>query len=57
MAKASTAAELRRFIEQLYARGTVRGEDGPEDQIFLTSVRPDRGAFLRDACRAERAKI
>jgi hypothetical protein len=44
MAEASTAPELRSFIEQLYARGTVRGEDGTEHQIFPTSVRPDRGA-------------
>jgi hypothetical protein len=55
MAEASTAAEFRRFIEQLYARGTVRGEDGTEHQMFPTSVRPDRSAFLRDACWAERA--
>ena len=47
---------MRSFIEQLYARGTVRGEDGTEHQIFPTSVTPDRGAFVRDACRAEKAR-
>ncbi len=56
MGKAPTAAELRRFIEELYARGTVHGEDGTEHRIFPNSVTPDRGAFIRDVCRAERAR-
>jgi len=56
MGKAPTAAELRRFIEQLYARGTAHGEDGTEHRIFPNSVTPDRGAFIRDVCRAERAR-
>jgi len=56
MAKAPTASELRRFIEEIYARGTIRGEDGTEHQIYPASVTPDRGAFVRDTCRAERAE-
>jgi predicted O-methyltransferase YrrM len=56
MAEAPTAAELRRFIEELYARGTAHGEDGTEHRIFPNSVTPDRGAFVRDVCRAERAR-
>jgi predicted O-methyltransferase YrrM len=56
MAEAPTAAELRRFIEEIYARGTIRGEDGTEHQIYPESVTPDRGAFVRDACRTERAE-
>jgi predicted O-methyltransferase YrrM len=56
MAKAPTATELRRFIEEIYVRGTVRGEDGTEHRILPVSVTPDRGAFVRDACQAERAR-
>jgi len=56
MAEVSTAVELRRFIEELYARGTVRGEDGTEYQILGTSVTPDRGAFIRDMCRTVKAR-
>jgi predicted O-methyltransferase YrrM len=55
MAEAPTAAGLRRFIEEIYARGTIRGEDGTEHRILPISVTRDRGAFVRDTCRAERA--
>ncbi len=55
MTEAPTAATLRRFIENIYARGAIRDTDGVEHQIFPESVTPDRGAFVRDACRAERA--
>ena len=53
--KHATPEALRKFIEELYTRGTVRGEDGGEFEIFPTSVTPDRGAFIRDICRAEGA--
>src|SRR5271166_1086268 len=56
MAEAPTAVKLRNFIEDIYARGTVRGEDGTEHGIFPESVTPDRGAFVRDACRTEKAR-
>jgi predicted O-methyltransferase YrrM len=55
MAEAPTAARLRRFIEDIYARGTIRDADGVEHQIFPESVTPDRGAFVRDVSRDERA--
>ncbi|MGH7225666.1 MAG: O-methyltransferase, partial [Gemmataceae bacterium] len=55
MAEAPTAAQLRSFIEEIYARGTIRGENGTEHQIYPESVTPDRGFFIRDACRAEKA--
>jgi predicted O-methyltransferase YrrM len=55
MAEAPSAVDLRRFIEELYARGTIRGEDGTEHRFLPMSVTPDRGAFVRDLCRAERA--
>jgi predicted O-methyltransferase YrrM len=55
MAEVPTATELRRFIEALYARGTIRGEDATEHRFLPMSVTPDRGAFVRDVCRAERA--
>src|ERR1700732_5204603 len=53
MEEVPTATELRRFIEELYARGTIRGEDGTEHRFLPMSVTPDRGAFIRDICRAE----
>jgi len=56
MAEAPTTVGLRNFIEEIYARGTVRGEDGTEHRIFPDSVTPDRGAFVRDACRTEKAR-
>jgi len=56
MAETPTAEELRNFIKDIYARGTVRGEDGTEYGIFPESVTPDRGAFVRDACLSEGAR-
>lgn len=47
-------ATLEKSIEELYARGTIRGEDGTEFNILPMSLTPERGAFLRDICRAER---
>ncbi len=56
MAEAPTAAKLRKFIEEIYDRGTIRGEDGTEHQIYPESVTPDRGAFVRDLCHTERTE-
>ncbi len=47
-------ATLEKFIEELYARGVIHGEDGTEFEILPTSLASERGAFLRDVCRAER---
>lgn len=47
-------ATLEKSIEELYARGTILGEDGTEFDILPMSLTPERGAFLRDVCRAER---
>jgi predicted O-methyltransferase YrrM len=47
-------ATLEKFIEELYARGVVQGEDGTVCKILPMSLAPGRGAFLRDVCRAER---
>jgi predicted O-methyltransferase YrrM len=47
-------AKLEKSIEELYARGTILGEDGTEFHILPMSLTPERGAFLRDVCRAER---
>jgi len=47
-------ATLEKFIEELYARGVIHGDDGTEFEILPTSLAPERGAFLRDVCRAER---
>jgi predicted O-methyltransferase YrrM len=55
IAETPAAAKLRRVIEEIYARGTIRDAEGIEHQIFPESVTPDRGAFLRDTCRQERA--
>lgn len=49
-------ATLEKFIEELYARGVIQGEDGTEFKILPMSLAPDRGAFLRDVCRAERPR-
>lgn len=49
-------ATLEKFIEELYARGVIQGEDGMEFKILPMSLAPDRGAFLRDVCRAERPR-
>ena len=54
MDKNPRPATLEKFIEQLYARGIVQDEDGKEFEVFPTSLTPERGAFLRDVCRAER---
>jgi predicted O-methyltransferase YrrM len=56
MAEAPTAANLRKFIEDIYARGAIRVTDGVEHQIFPESVTPDRGVFVRDMCRDVRAR-
>jgi predicted O-methyltransferase YrrM len=47
-------ATLEKFIAELYARGVAQGEDGTEFKILPMSLAPERGAFLRDICRAER---
>ncbi len=56
MTKPPTAPELRKRIEELYAKGIALGEDGTTHQILPMSVTPDRGVFLRDVCKAEGAK-
>jgi predicted O-methyltransferase YrrM len=47
---------IRAQIEEVYRSGKVRGEDGVDYPIENTSVTPERGHFLADLCRAERAK-
>ena len=47
--------EIRARIEDIYRSGKVRGEDGVEYPIENTSVTPERGHFLADLCRSERA--
>lgn len=54
MDKNPRPATLEKFIEQLYARGIVQDDDGKKFGVFPTSLTPERGAFLRDVCRAER---
>ena len=54
MAGNPSPAALEKLIEELYVRGFVRGEDGVECKILPMSLAPERGAFLRDVCRAER---
>lgn len=53
--KKQEATLLRRFIEELYSRGVVSGEDGSQRPIFPDGVTPDRGAFIRDICISEGA--
>jgi predicted O-methyltransferase YrrM len=50
-------AKLEKSIEELYGRGTILGEDGTEFKILPMSLTPERGAFLRDVCRAERPQV
>ena len=54
MNKNPSPATLEKFIEELYASGVIQGEDGTELRILPMSLTPERGAFLRDVCRAER---
>src|SRR6266404_3180440 len=53
--KKQEATLLRRFIEELYSRGVVSGEDGSQRPIFPDGVTPDRGAFIREICISEGA--
>jgi predicted O-methyltransferase YrrM len=50
MTETPSAAKIGKLIEETYARGTVRGDDGSESQILPASVTPDRGAFVREMC-------
>lgn len=54
MDKNPSPATLEKFIAELYARGIAQGEDGTEFKILPMSLAPERGAFLRDVCLAER---
>jgi predicted O-methyltransferase YrrM len=54
MNKNPSPATLEKFIAELYARGVAQGEDGTEFKILPMSLTPERGAFLRDMCRAQR---
>jgi len=46
---------IRARIEEIYRSTMVVGEDGVEYKVFPASVTPERGAFIRDLCRAEHA--
>ena len=48
-------ARIRARIDTIYSTQSVQGEDGVTYSIVPVSIPPDRGQFLLDICRAERA--
>ena len=49
------AQRIRARIEEIYAAKSVKGEGDLSYSIMPVAVPPERGNFLLDVCRAERA--
>lgn len=52
---APEASRIHDRIAEIYRSGVVHGADGAAYSIMPASVTPERGRFLADLCRAERA--